>query len=127
MAVKHAFNLDGCDVLSPGNDDVLASVADLNVSVRMLYRQVSGQEAAAAGDLPRRLVVVVVAEHDVIAAYRDLTDRLPVGRHVPALIVEDPQRAGDDVGRSLPGPQCGLLAGSRLSHSGCHSLIASGP
>src|SRR6202040_2200994 len=76
MTVQHTFHLNGGDVLPAGDDDVLAPVADLNVAVRVLHRQVAGQEAAAAGDLPGGLVVPVVAEHDVVAADRDLADRL---------------------------------------------------
>src|SRR5205809_5894192 len=102
MAVEHLLDLYRGDVLSPGDDDVLAPVPDLDVAVGVHNGQVSGQEAAAAGDLPRRLVVAVVAEHDIVAVDRDLADRLAVGRRVPSFIVEDPQRAGDAVGRSLP-------------------------
>jgi hypothetical protein len=109
MTVQDAFRLDGGDVLSPGDDDVLAPVADLDVAVRVHHRQVAGQEAAAAGGLPRRLLIPVAAEHDVVAADRDLAGRLAVGRHVPAVAVQDAQRPGDDVGRSLPGARPGPL------------------
>src|SRR5581483_6859292 len=103
MAVQHLLDLDRGDVLSAGDDDVLAPVADLDVAIGVHHSQVAGEEAAAAGDLPGGFVVAVVAEHDVVAADRDLPDDLPVGRDVPAVAIEDPQRAGDDVGRSLPG------------------------
>src|SRR6185295_14945903 len=79
VAVEDLLDLYRGDVLSPGDDDVLAPVPDLDVTVGMHHGQVSGQEAASAGDLPGRLVVAVVAEHDVVAADRDLADRLAVG------------------------------------------------
>ena len=108
MAVEDLLDLHRGDVLSTGDDDVLAPVPDLDVAVGVHHGQVPGQEAPVAGDLSCRLVVTVVAEHDVVAADRDVADRLAVGRHILPVVVENPQRPGDDVGRTLPGAQRGL-------------------
>ena len=58
-----------------------------------------------------RLRVVEVAEHHVVAAQRDLSDRLPVGRHVGPVVGDHPRGAGDHVADALPGLEPGLRVG----------------
>src|SRR6478672_10111118 len=52
VAVQYLLDLDGGDVLASRDDDVLAPVPDLDVPVGVHHGQVTGQEAAAAGDFP---------------------------------------------------------------------------
>ena len=73
------LDLDRGDVLAAGDDHVLAAVAQLDVPVGVQHAEVAGAEPAVRRGL-RGVAsgVVVVAEHDVVAAQRDL--RRPSGR-----------------------------------------------
>ena len=47
MAVEHAFDLDGRDVLAAGDDDVLGAVLQLDIAVGMHHAEIAGVEPAA--------------------------------------------------------------------------------
>ncbi|MCY1506165.1 hypothetical protein D9M68_404040 [compost metagenome] len=81
MAVQHALDLDGGDVLAAGDDDVLQPVADFHVAVRMPHRQVAGVEPAAGEGFLGGAGVLQVALHHRVATHEDLADGLAVARH----------------------------------------------
>src|SRR5690606_4943418 len=81
VAVEHIFHLDGRDVFAPGNDDVLAAVLDLDVTVGVHHSQVARVEPAAGKGLLCGLGILQVALHGDVAAEHDLAHGLPIGRH----------------------------------------------
>ena len=92
----------------------LARSLQLHVAVGVHHAEVAGEEPAVRRSGRRGAGVAVVAAHHVVAADRNLADRRRVGGHVVALVVHDPQRAGHDVGHSLPGLEacpCGGVEG----------------
>ncbi len=78
VAIEHAFQFDGGNVLAPGNDDVLEPVADLHVAVRVGHPQVAGVEPAALEGFGGGRGVLQVALHHGVAAHEDLADGLAV-------------------------------------------------
>src|SRR5574340_571031 len=46
MADQRRLDLDGGDVLTAGDDDILAAIADLDVAVRMHHADIAGSEPA---------------------------------------------------------------------------------
>src|SRR5690606_7529967 len=107
MGVDRALHLHRRDVLAAGDDDVLGPVAQLDVAVGMADAEVAGVAPAAAERLRGRLLVPAVALHDVVAAHGDLAERLPVGRDVVHVLVDDPQPVRLDHADALPRQQPG--------------------
>ena len=66
-------------------------------------------EPAALERLGRRLGLLVVALHHVVAAHHDLAQRLAVLRDVVHLVVDHAHEIGDDVALALAGQQAGPL------------------
>ena len=89
VAGQRRLDLDGGDVLSPGDDDVLGPVADLEISVRVQDAEVPGAQPAVRYGLRRRVRVAVVAEHEVVAVQRNLAEGGAVARNVTAAWIED--------------------------------------
>ncbi len=87
-------------VLGENGADVPAD----GVAVGVHHRDVAGAEPASGVGGRRRLLVAVVAEHDVVAAQHHLPDGDPVGRDVGAVLAQHAQRQADQVGDALPGP-----------------------
>ncbi len=96
MADDSLFDLDRGDVLSAGDDDVLAAVPQLDVAVGMGDPEISGVEPASPERVLGRLGVGVIALHDVVSPHDDLAHRLAVTRHVVHLIVHHPDGVGAD-------------------------------
>jgi hypothetical protein len=114
MAGERVLDLDRRDVLAAGNDDVLGAVAQLDVEVGIHHAEVAGAKPAVGAGLLRRFFVAVVAEHQVVAAHRDLAHRLGIGRHVVAVAVDDANLARDDVADALARLQSRLLGDAQL-------------
>src|SRR5262245_40173643 len=109
------LDLDGRDVLSTGDDDVLLAVAELDVAVGVPDTDVPRVEPAAPERLGRGVGLLEVALHDVVAAHDDLAQRLAVLRNVSHLSVNDPDEIRDHVGLSLAsGSLCPLLVRKRV-------------
>ena len=79
VLVKRAFDLDGGNILTTGNDDVLGAVLELDIAVRVEHAQVAGMEPAAGEGFVRCRRVLQVALHDDVALEHDLADGLAVG------------------------------------------------
>ena len=102
VPVDGVLHLDGRDVLAAADDDVLLAVAKLGVAVRVHDRQVAAVEPAAAEGFGGNLGLLVVAEHDVVAAHHHLAQGLGVGGHVAHVVVHHAHLAGGDVRHALP-------------------------
>jgi hypothetical protein len=79
---ERLLDLYGGDVLPAGDHNVLGSVQELHVAARVHDPEVAGVKPAAPERLGRRLLVLEIALHDVVAAHHDLAHRRAVGRHV---------------------------------------------
>ena len=101
MPIEDVLHLDRRDVLSPGDDDVLAAVSQLDVAVRVQHADVARMEPAAAKGLGGRLRIAVVAAHDVVAAHHDLAQGGPVIGDIAHLLVDDPHVEGEGKGDTL--------------------------
>ncbi len=91
MAIEHVFHLQAGDVLPARDDDVLGSVLDLHITVRVPHRQI----AAAKPPLRHRLGagdrVLEIALHHHIAAQHDFAHGLAILRDsLAADRVDDP-------------------------------------
>jgi hypothetical protein len=115
MGAQHALDFDRGDVLAAGNDDVLGAVLDLQVAVGMHHAEVAGPEPAIGNRLAGGNLVLVVAEHHIVAAQRDFTERLPVGGHVPAVRVDHAQLLRDHVAHALARLDPRLLADRKFA------------
>ena len=82
MAVQRVLDFERADVLAAADDDVLAAVLDLDVTVGLHHRQVAGVKPAPGERLFGRARVLEVTLHQDVAAKHDLAHRLAVGRHV---------------------------------------------
>ena len=88
VAHQHVLHLGGIDVLAPGHDHVLDPVVDVEVAVGVEVADVAGTEPPVLVDrLARRLRVVPVALHHLLAAHEDLPrdfgfDDVGTGHHV---------------------------------------------
>src|ERR1700722_9798433 len=89
MDAERLLELYGGDVLPAGYHNVLGSVHELHVAVGVHAPQVAGVKPAVPERLGRRLLVVEIALHDVVAAHHDLAHRHAVSRHVIRLLVDD--------------------------------------
>lgn len=87
MVVDHLFHFDRGDVLAARDNDVLFAVANLEIAVGMHYGIIAGVEPAAGEGLGGGLGIVVVADHDVVAAHDHLTHGLAVGGDVVHVFV----------------------------------------
>src|SRR5215216_496462 len=76
------LHLDGRDVLPTGDDDVLVSVPDLHVPVRMPHCDIAGVVPTTLERLLGRLLVLEVTLGDHVPVHHDLAHRLPVALHV---------------------------------------------
>ena len=103
------LDLDRGDVLAARDDHVLEAVAQLDVAVLVHDAEVAGVEPAALERLARRLLVVEVAHHHVVAAHDDLAERLAVGGHVLHVLVDHAQALRHDRADALARAQLRLL------------------
>src|SRR5262245_19153926 len=109
------LDLDGRDVLSAGDDDVLLAIATLDVAVGMPDADVPRVEPAAPEGLRSGIGLLEVTLHDVVAAHDDLAQGLAVLTHICHVVVHDPDEVGDHVGLSLAGGSLRpLLVGERV-------------
>ena len=81
MAIQRLLDFQGRNVLAARDDDVLGTVADLDVAVGLHHREIAGVEPAAGERGRGRGRVAEIALHGDVAAEHDLAHRLPVGRH----------------------------------------------
>ena len=106
---QHFLHLDGGDVLPAADDDVLAPVGELDVTIRVDHREVAGVEPAAAEGVLGGLVVIEVTGHDGVGTHQDLAGRRAVGGHRPGLLVSDQDVAHRDRRDALPAEALGQL------------------
>ena len=104
------LDLDGRDVLSAGDDDVLGAVAQFDITVGVLHTQIAGVQPAATEGLLGGVDVVEVPDHHVVAAHHDLAHRAAVARHVDHVLVDHTYRVGLDHRHALAGLAAGLIA-----------------
>src|SRR5688572_31608071 len=101
MAAQRALDFDRGDVLPARYDDVLGAVLQLDVPVGMHHPEVAGPEPPVGDRLAGGDFVLVVAQHDVVAAQRDLPEGAGVRRHVFAAGIDDAQLLRDHVANAL--------------------------
>src|SRR5579863_2917604 len=102
MTQQGSFHLDARDVLSPADDDVLETIADLDVAIRMDDCGVTGMKPATLECLFRGLRVVVVPLHHDVAANHDLTAHRSIGGNLRSRLVDDANLARSHQLDSLP-------------------------
>src|SRR5689334_4299842 len=101
------LHLDGRDVLTARDDDVLRAVPELDVAVGMHDGDVARVEPAAAERLGGGRGVLEVALHHVVPAHHDLAHCRGVGRDVAQLGVDHAELARDDVRDALASAEAG--------------------
>src|ERR1019366_1016700 len=107
---QRLLDFNGGDVLAAGDDDVLHAVAHFDVAIGVDDGEVAGVEPAAVKGVRGGLGVVVIAEHDVVAAHQGLAHGLAIGGDIVHGVVGDPHvHAGDQVGHALAGFEEGAL------------------
>src|SRR4029077_4045504 len=74
VKVERLLDLDAVDVLAAGDDHVLRSVDEVEESAVVQVSEVAGVVPAAGQRRRRRLGLVPVAGHHVVATDRNLTD-----------------------------------------------------
>src|SRR5215212_5272001 len=111
VRLDRLLDLDGRDVLAPGDDDVLGAIAQFDVPVWMHHTEVAGVQRPAPEYLGGGLFVAEVTGHDVVASHHDLAHGDAVARHVDHVLVDNSHRVGLDHGHALPGLQPGLIFG----------------
>mmetsp|Transcript_18050 Transcript_18050/g.34226 ORF Transcript_18050/g.34226 Transcript_18050/m.34226 type:complete len:232 (+) Transcript_18050:365-1060(+) len=82
MFVKYIFNLNGRDILSAGNDDILASIFYLDVAVRIRHTQISRVEPSTFECLLGGFWILVVPFHYHVSLHENLPDGLSIFRDV---------------------------------------------
>ena len=97
------------------------------VPVGVPHREVAGVEPAAAEGVRRRLRIVVVAEHHVVAAHHDLAHRLAVARHVGVVLVDDAHEVGGRVRLALPGEHARAAGRVQSANPSGSGLTVIGP
>ena len=103
---QRLLHFDRRDVLAARDDDVLHAVAQFDVAIGMDHGEVAGVEPAALKGLGGGLGIVVVAQHDVVAAHQYFAHGLAVGGDIVHVVVGHAQvHAGDQVGHALAGFQ----------------------
>src|SRR5207253_4016095 len=68
MRVNHGFDFAGINVLSAGNDHVLQTIENVEVSICVLIADIAGAKEAVPECTLRLLRVVPIATHDIRAA-----------------------------------------------------------
>src|SRR5271157_4370832 len=102
MVGQRLLDFNGRDILAAGNDDVLHAVADFDVAVGVDDGEVAGVEPAALKCIRGGFGIVVIAQHDVIAAHEDFAHGQAVGGNVVHGAIGDAQiHAGDHIGHTL--------------------------
>src|SRR5438477_5284950 len=76
MRVNHSLDFAGVNVFSAGNDHVLQTIENVEVSICVLIADIAGAKEAVPECTLRLLRVVPIATHDIRAA-RDQLARLP--------------------------------------------------
>src|SRR5215831_4691945 len=103
MSVNGVFHLDGRNVLTAADDDVLFAIAQLYIPVRVHHRQVPAVEPATPEGLSRRLRLVVIPAHDIVTAHDYLAQSLGVGWHVLHSVIDHAHLFSDDIRHALTG------------------------
>src|ERR1019366_4615165 len=107
---QRLLDFNGGDVLAAGDDDVLHAVAHFDVAIGVDDGEVAGVEPAALKGVRSGFGIVVIAEHDVVAAHEDFAHALAIGGDIVHVVVGDPEvHAGDQVGHALAGFELGAL------------------
>src|SRR5687768_12239988 len=99
---ERAFDLDGGDVLAAADDDVLPSVTNLDVAVRMHHGSIAAVEPTVANRLRCGDWIIVVACHDGVPANDDLTHGLAVLGNFVAGVVDHAHFGVGEVFDALP-------------------------
>ena len=81
MRIQSLFDLDGGDVFAARNDDVLGAVADLDIAIGVLHRDVAGPEPAVLEGLGGFFLGLQIALHDDVAAKYDLAQCFAIPWH----------------------------------------------
>ncbi|MNW49790.1 hypothetical protein D3C74_272240 [compost metagenome] len=74
MLKQYLFNFTRIDVISAGNNQILASVQDIEVTILIHPSQVAGQQPTVAQGLVRLLRTVPIPAHHLGTTYGELPD-----------------------------------------------------
>src|SRR5437660_3492332 len=88
VAIHGRFDFDRRNVLAARNDDVLLSIDDEDVAVRIDRPDVAGVKPAVHDDVRRLFRLVPIAFHNRVAARANFSGGYAVVRQRPALLVE---------------------------------------
>src|SRR5215210_7241535 len=108
------LHLDGRDVLTTRDDDVLVAVPDLHVPIRVPHGHVARVVPAAFERFLGGLLVLEVAFGYHVAVHHDLTHRLPVALDVVHVFVDHTNQISGRVALTLPGHQAGAFVHLQL-------------
>src|SRR3954463_516679 len=78
MADYRLLDLDGADVLAPGDDDVLLAIAQLDGAVGVAHAEVAAVEPASLEGLRGGIGIAEIAEHHHVASHDYFAHRLAV-------------------------------------------------
>ena len=81
MLVEHVLDFQRGNVLSPGNDNVLGAILDLDITVGLHHGQIAGMEPAAGEGFRAGLGILQIALHGQIAAEEDFPHGLAIPGH----------------------------------------------
>ena len=110
MPVQRILDLEGGNVFTPRDDDVLAAVLDLHIAVGLHHRQITGVEPPALKGLLRGLGVLQVALHHDVPAKHDLAHGLAIGGHfLQGAGVHHRHALLQDIAHPLPAIEPGLF------------------
>ncbi len=91
MAIEHVLHLQAGDVLPAGDDDVLGSVLDLHITVRVPHCKITAAKPPLRHRLGAGGGVLEIALHHHIAAQHDFAHGLAIlGDRLAADRIDDP-------------------------------------
>src|SRR6187399_2133191 len=96
------------NVLPTGDDDVLRAISQFDIAIGEHYTEVAGSKPTVGGSTARLFVVLVIPQHDVVTADRDLAHRRTVCGDIGSGRIDDTDVLANDVAYSLPRFQLGL-------------------
>src|SRR3984957_604141 len=118
VAKQHALDLHRRDVFPAADDDVLESVADLDISVGMHHCRVAGMKPSVDDRFVRFGGVTEIAFHHDVPANADFPEGLPVAGHILTGRVQHPDFARADQLYALAGFDDRALGERKLSMLG---------
>src|SRR5579871_1063094 len=94
MPHQHLLDFNRGNVFATADNDVFASVTDLQVPIRVDHSYIARPQPATPKRKVGCLLVAIVAAHDDVPAYHDFTHRLTIVWHFAILLIDHKHLAG---------------------------------